>query len=246
MSLAAPDSSLGIVGGKPVAIQEAPWTVEILQQGLPTCTGVILDATHVLTAGHCLFTGAGNVRQSPSTFLVVAGVSNFSDVSDPHAQPRSVAALHLMPGHLETITRSNVATVIAHDLAILVLSKPLLVDQYVKPVSLPTRPLALTGSHIAVAGFGETVPGDTSNRALEELVAPQFLSSCSTSTLLCIVSPPGSACYGDSGSGLVITTAPHPTVVGILSTSGCAPDDENDFVALTSNIAQRFLRTSSA
>jgi hypothetical protein len=139
-----------------------------------------------------------------------------------------------------------VATVIAHDLAILVLSKPLLIDQYVKPVSLPTRPLELSRSHFAVAGFGETVPGDTNNRALEELVAPRFLSSCSTSTLLCIVSSPGSTCFGDSGAGLVVTSALHPTVVGILSTSGCAPDDENNFVALTSNIAQRFLRTSSA
>jgi secreted trypsin-like serine protease len=246
MSLAAPDSSLGIVGGRPVPVQEAPWTVEIFQHGYPTCTGVILDATHVLTAGHCLFSGAGNVRQPPSQFLVVTGVSNFRVFSSPHAQVRRVAAAHLMPGHLQTITGSNAVTVIAHDLAILVVSKPLLIDKYVKPISLTARPLALSRSHFAVAGFGETVDGDTNNGPLEELVAPHFLSFCSTSTVVCIVSSPGSTCFGDSGAGLVVTSAPHPALVGILSTSDCAPGARNDFVALTSNSVEQFLRTSDA
>jgi secreted trypsin-like serine protease len=245
MTLAAPDSSLGIIGGKPVSILAAPWTVEILQRGDPTCTGVIIGATHVLTAGHCLFGAAGNVRQPPSQFLVVAGVSNFREFSSRYAQVRRLAAAHLMPGHLQTITRSNVGTVIAHDLAILVLSKPLLIDRYVKPISLPTRPLALSRSQFAVAGFGETVEGDTNNGQLEKLVAPRFLPFCSTSTLLCIVSSPGSTCFGDSGAGLV-TSAPHPTLAGILSTSSCAPGVQNDFVALTSNSVERFLRTSDA
>jgi hypothetical protein len=48
----------GVGGGETLSIRAAPWSVVVRQDGAMVCTGVIVDATHVLTAGHCVVGGS--------------------------------------------------------------------------------------------------------------------------------------------------------------------------------------------
>ena len=40
--------------GKPVSIQEYPYVVNILKNGMTECVGIILSPTFILTAAHCI------------------------------------------------------------------------------------------------------------------------------------------------------------------------------------------------
>src|SRR5262249_38702981 len=54
--LAVTPSALGVVGGHAVDVRDAPWSVLVIHRaGASTglCSGVIIDATHVVTAAHC-------------------------------------------------------------------------------------------------------------------------------------------------------------------------------------------------
>lgn len=73
----APSLSSGVVGGQPISITQAPWTVEVVAGHHYACTGVIVSPTRVLTAGHCLWSLFTGDRLTPRTFAVEAGVSNF-------------------------------------------------------------------------------------------------------------------------------------------------------------------------
>jgi secreted trypsin-like serine protease len=63
-----------IVGGQPIPVSQAPWTVAVGASG-PSCSGSILDATHVLTAEHCVMVGTTPV----AGLLVADGTSNVMD-----------------------------------------------------------------------------------------------------------------------------------------------------------------------
>jgi hypothetical protein len=247
VGLAVPGTGLGIAGGEAISIQDAPWTVAIFRQGYPACTGVILDATRVLTAAHCVWSDPGNVRQPPSQFRIVAGLSNINDAaSSPFAQVRSVTAVQVMPGHAQNNVFTDPAHFVEHDLALMTLSRPLtLTGPYIRSAALPRRPVKLR--HLMMAGFGETASDDNANDQLKELTAPEFIPACSTSVEICIVSANNSAatCPGDSGGGLVVAGGARPIVIGILSTGspGCPLNGENTFVDLTTKSAERFLGT---
>src|SRR6266404_516149 len=69
-----------VVGGTMIQIQSAPWTVFVTYHFGSTgavCTGSVLDASHILTAAHCLYDPSGILAQ-PSSVSVQAGVSNFA------------------------------------------------------------------------------------------------------------------------------------------------------------------------
>jgi secreted trypsin-like serine protease len=69
-----------IVNGDPVTdIAQRPYQVAVLPPG-ELCGGVIFDATHVITAAHCLVDGSG--LRSPNGYQVLAGTN---DITDPNA-----------------------------------------------------------------------------------------------------------------------------------------------------------------
>lgn len=154
--------AFGVQWGKSVNIRVAPWTVVVLQYQREACTGAIIDPTHVLTAGHCLYNVDAPIPLSQ--FVVEAGVSNFHHpLPSDHLQVRAVSKALLMPGYIPESRRSyaNDLNASAHDLAVLILATPLDLDgSDARPAHLPVpdsrRPSGIT--RLVLAGFGQEQP----------------------------------------------------------------------------------------
>ena len=73
-----------VVGGSPATTTDAPWQALVLPDGY-LCGGAILDATHVVTAAHCVYDDEDQAILAPSTITVHAGITNrFAAGQHPH------------------------------------------------------------------------------------------------------------------------------------------------------------------
>ena len=244
--------ALGVVGGRAVSITAAPWTVVVREYGQQRCTGVIIDPSHILTAGHCVMSDAGDSAKPlpASDFTIEAGVSDFAHpIKSDHPQSRDVIAVRAMPGYLAAseLTYLNYPDAVAHDLAVFALSRPLdLHGDDARAVHLPSTntPKPSRKLSLVMAGFGdEKAAGNYENGTLNEVTKSRVLSGCSTGRVLCMYLTTNT-CYGDSGSGAV-EPGRRPTVVGIFSESqGICQPGMDYYVSLTAPAALRFIRTS--
>jgi secreted trypsin-like serine protease len=219
--------ALGVVGGRQVSIDAVPWTVLVRENGYADCTGVIISPVAVLTAGHCLY----GPSAPASHFTVEAGVSNFNDPSsDDHPQIRRVKATHVMPGYIPAKRRllANEDDSTAHDLAILILDRPLNLagpDAHAARLPAPNAPLPPPTSSLMLAGFGfEQASQTEANGNLNALIDPTIDRGCSTRGALCAWSTTSATCFGDSGAGLV-EPGTHPILLGIVIdiSENCTP-----------------------
>ncbi len=228
-----------IVHGEPTSIEEAPFQVALYDPQLidshepnnllaaQFCGGVIRDATHVVTAAHCVTLG-GFEAAAPEEIEVLAGSANLEvpelgSIKDPVVATAYDPAWE--PFGFE------------HDIGVLTLEKPLWtgptpliggVGVKIAPVGFAaTDPLA--GSAATVSGWGFDKPLTAEqfpSEAEEEAGHPAILQSaevpivaraqCSadyasegfepfTEQLICAgdaSSEPADACYGDSGGPL--------------------------------------------
>jgi hypothetical protein len=243
--------ALGVVGGRTVSITAAPWTVVVREYGQQRCTGVIIDSSHILTAGHCVMSAGGDSAKPlpASDFTIEAGVSNFKHpLKSDHPQSRAVSALRAMPGYIASskVTSSNNNDAVGHDLAVLTLSRPLDLDgDDARAAYLPTTNTVIptSAARLVMAGFGDEKPtGYYENGTLNEVTKSQVEIGCSSNQVLCMYITTGDPCNGDSGSG-AIETGPHPTVLGIMSEAPCRPG-LGYYVALTAPATLRFIRAS--
>jgi secreted trypsin-like serine protease len=145
------DASRSIIGGSPISITQAPWTVYLFQAS-GTCSGAILDATHVVTAGHCVF-DANGVAIVPSALTVYAGISEAQGQlgagGDTAWQMSTASAIRLHPGYSYSENANP------DDVAVVALSTPLTLGGSVQAVSLPAAGSPYPASASAVdAGFG--------------------------------------------------------------------------------------------
>ncbi len=242
--------AFGVRWGKPVAIRTAPWAVVVRETGEQTCTGVIIDPLHVLTAGHCLFNDPQGALVPASLFTIQAGVSNFKHpLASDRPQMRVVSEAAVIPGYIPTSrwTYFNAVDAAAHDLGILTLSSPLdLSGPDARAARLPSADAhePSNSARLVLAGFGNEQPSLSAPRtdALNELIKPGIWP-CTTKRTLCLWSTSG-ACNGDSGAGLV-EPEPRPTVVGILSQNqvGCAAG-LSQYVYLGTPAVLRFISAS--
>ncbi len=94
-SASAARASPRIVGGAKSEIAEFPFQVALYQPGeTPVesrfCGGVILDATHVITAAHCLASSDGLVP--PEDIAVLAGTENLEELGEAVEDPVSTTS----------------------------------------------------------------------------------------------------------------------------------------------------------
>jgi hypothetical protein len=231
IAAAAATGASRVVGGTVIQVQQAPWTVYVQDQSGGTrflCTGSIVDASHILTAAHCVYDDAGRLA-TPSQVTVRAGVSNFSSpLSTDQEQDRPVSLIRVHPAYVYTGRPTP------DDVAVIALASPLdLSGSAVQAVALPSAGAAYpTGTAVGLAGFGRSAPTVQTSGPLSWMTAtvdPQGQCGSSGHGLtdnngitLCAASPSSAVCNGDSGSGLVTTTG-TPVLIGVVSagSTGC-------------------------
>lgn len=211
----------GVVGGRPVPVREAPWTAVLrLDWSLKEhCTAVIVGPATVLTAAHCLY-GYWGLR-TPATLTVTAGVSNYLDPRPGDApQTRTVVSYRVHPGYGRRDEPD--------DIAVLRLDRPFRLRPDVRAVPLAAAGAAYpAGAATTIVGFGQQHQSvATPTGALVAVPAtilpqgvcgvPRWFLLPLNGVRLCARAAAGAACYGDSGSPLVIGGR-RPVLVGVLS-----------------------------
>lgn len=209
-----------IVSGTPIAISAAPWQVYLSTDGM-ACGGVILDSTRVLTAAHCLFDPATNVQRAATAFTVRAGVSNLAKpASGDVPQSAAVASARIHPGYVQSAPFPK-----PDDVAVLQLKTAL-------NLSGPTaRPIAITtatpggGTPASLTGYGQQNPAAPPNGQLYALATgvgdPLACAGPNNAVVVCVASPTGSACSGDSGGPL--TVGSPAVLAGVASFAAGSP-----------------------
>jgi secreted trypsin-like serine protease len=239
-AVAATDASPRIVNGRDPLPEEITALVYI-RAGGSICSGTLVDATHVVTAGHCAASSLGGAK-SPASFTV--GWTPTGALPVPIWVGVSQVALH--PDY-DRQTFVN-------DIAVLTLASPLL---GATPMALATpglaRPALAAGATVQAAGFGYTsARGPLSNRALvaDLTVMPNRVCrddaltyrigdvtfvglDIDTSTAVCAIGVQLASdliidtCQGDSGGPLSTATPTGPRLLGLVSVGvGCAGFDE--------------------
>lgn len=221
-----------VVGGTQVSAADVPWQVALVRAGQTAaagqfCGGVILSATRIATAAHCVAGRGGS--DDPDTLRVLAGTTFLSTVDDA-AQWRDVASL--------TVDPAFDSGVLSHDAAVLTLSAPLALDALgtsdldagtVRAAAIPLSPSPPSdGAAVSVSGWGDTSFGtqagsDALQRA-DLAVLPDADASCGPAytdfdpaTMLCAGAAGRDSCQGDSGGPLVSGSGADAVLVGLVS-----------------------------
>ena len=212
-----------IVGGGTVSTSTYPWQALVTMEndtGPYMCGGVILSATRVATAAHCVV--------GFSNFKVYAGV----DSLPTSATPVPAAAADAMPTY-DADTDINDAAVLTLGTPGLTLAGNVQSIPLVAPAAYPSA-----GTPLTVSGYGElsesgpaatSLQGATVNAVADDVCQADYARTLSPITrpdlVLCAAAtnPDRDACYGDSGGPLVTQTTP-PVLVGIVNSGSAAPN----------------------
>jgi secreted trypsin-like serine protease len=255
-STALANATPRIVGGATASITDYPFQVALLSsQATPDnewlyqfCGGSILDATHVITAAHCVYdTVAPGQAAPPSSLEVLASTDVLADPGPPKVKPGTGEQ------HVAVIATSfdpDYAPELAdYDAAILTLQPPgitLTDPKPARPISILSDLTRAQADDAAdVSGWGDTVPQDPESplppvhdyptdlhavtlHIVDQADCNDVYGGSITPRMICAGDLGKDSCQGDSGGPLVADINDDPNVfdfrlVGIVSTGyGCA------------------------
>jgi secreted trypsin-like serine protease len=222
-----------IYGGAEVAdIAEVPFQAALVLNPYQAsvgqfCGGSIRDATHVITAAHCMYdnpyTQPGQAID-PAALDVLVGTADLADESAP-AQRVGVIAVSFEP-------RYGSSSLFAYDAAVLTLVTPL--DLTSGPARAATR-VAPTewsatppGTLLWVSGWGKIDSGEYPNVLHEAQVPLRDDTSCDTAyggaidgpIMVCAGDAVHDSCFGDSGGPLSVDVDGPPRAPSDLRLAG--------------------------
>ncbi|XP_066247805.1 trypsin-7-like [Euwallacea similis] len=190
------ENPLRIIGGSPANIEDYPYQVLLMIDDLPNCGGSIIQENFVLTAAHCIY-----------------------DVDPHHLTIRAGSANRTTGGQVVRITSVyypdsfNIDTY-DYDVAILKLETPLVLNEQVGTINLPSPDYDIEQGEIAIAtGWGQTDPDDSTLPViLQKVELPEIVTqtcrnyygSLITNRMFCAGYKEGGkdTCSGDSGGPL--------------------------------------------
>ncbi len=191
------------------------------------CGGVILDSTHVLTAGHCAYDTANKFLFNATTANFRVGV--FYNVTSPYFG----VVQYLHPTYTSALPSAERV-----DLAVFKVSPPFVFNADVQPVTLAAGNLETVGRVLQVSGYGLTPAVVPSNSLLYVNMSVVDSAVCSATlqadglgplpvSTFCAGGVAGqSFCTGDSGGPFVYNTgtsaAPSWVLVGTVRGFGSA------------------------
>ncbi|KAM4748732.1 ovochymase-1 [Rhinophrynus dorsalis] len=211
-----------IVGGEEACPNCWPWQIGVLFLKEFHCGGVLISPQWVLTGAHCVLT------RDATNWDVIAG-DHDRLLTEPTEQVRAVGAIKVHE-NFDLRTYDN-------DIALLWLKEPLELNNFVRPVCLPSNEEPLAPSSVCVAtGWGNTLEVGRPAMRLQQLQVPildsnicnnSYYHGAITERMFCAGFPSSQgkdACQGDSGGPLVCRNEKKPFVLyGLVSWGvGCA------------------------
>ena len=256
-----------IVAGNPVSITDHPYQVRVLidhVDGTFQCGGSIRDATHVVTAAHCVVDeGAGPYPEIVAPAAVEVG---YSSANQSSLVSVGVSNVSVAPGYLRDRTP-------AFDVAVLTLASPIDLVGDPEAEAIPFASDAELGAAFSAGapgiatGWGATAEGGSTSANLLGVELPlradsvceaEYGEDYDESVMLCaggtgnLPADNRDTCQGDSGGPLAIDTNPDPNVefyelVGITSFgNGCGrPNTPGAYAWVQSSILRPFLTAAN-
>jgi hypothetical protein len=248
-----------IIGGQESSISQFPWQVFVLLEAegkVFSCGGSILDASHILTAAHCVDHEGTTTPYPAEDILVIAGASEVQlglgiSASPGTAQGRAVKSFRTHPYYSPLPN-------IKDDVAVLELSAPLELsaEKNTQAISLvPNGATPAPGTVLSISGYGKEngAEGSEPNGKLYSTTLTAISSDAcreavgvNSAVLLCAESPNSSTCEGDSGGPL---TEGSPAVqVGIVDFGGkeCPVGRPDGFTNVAAPEVRAFIEGSEA
>jgi len=196
-----------IIGGEDAQKGEFPWQVSLHHKKdnefRHSCGGSIIDATHIVCAGHCVH------NRLAENMLIIAGAHNITDKNE-HSQQQ-------IPVKSFTIHEKYNGIFIANDISIIELESPIQFDKFAKPATLcKSEPEA--GVEVVNSGWGNAHPQGGTPVIMPDILQKVSLEAISRDTckssyplnirehMVCAigtVETPSGACNGDSGGPLI-------------------------------------------
>jgi hypothetical protein len=212
-----------VVGGTPIPIESAPYQVLIRLGADLGCGGSVLDATHVLTAAHCVVVPGQTVPRPPSQLTVMAGFTDTTAPPPPGSQTVGVAEVRPHPFY-EEATKTD-------DVAVLTLATALnLSGPRIKPIALaPVGGGPAPGAALGFSGYGAQVEGRLPDGKLyaatltaitDDRCRPNIAVNASAG-VQCVAGAAQAACFGDSG-GPLTAGGVQVAIASYAPQAGCA------------------------
>lgn len=251
-----------VIGGQRASTAQYPWQVLVLSMPSPTlevlCGGSILDATHILTAAHCIDQQGTTVPYPSSEVRVLAGADSVYSFEEEGIVPAGaqLSAAALVRAHPDYAPLPG----IRDDVAVITLAAPLKLSAASRTAAIGLVESGATpapGTSLTVSGYGKENGLEGKEYEPDGYLYAAGLTAISSdacrnavgvnsAVLLCAGSATSSACEGDSGGPLTEGT---PAVqVGIVDFGGksCPVGSANVFTNVAAPEIRAFIEGSEA
>ncbi|XP_056224266.1 ovochymase-1 [Seriola aureovittata] len=202
-----------IIGGQEAWAHSWPWQVSVCFASMPACGGAIISPLWVISAAHCF------KRYNRASFWkVLAGKHDLDNLQEAGQQLVGVSAI---VSHRSYNTRTKEG-----DMALLRLQRPLVFNQFVRPIDIWMTSLPLF-KKCTITGWGSTQENGPRVNRLQEVnvtvlpseVCNQYYLGRIRSSMFCAGKDEGGvdACQGDSGGPLSCFTGSRYELAGVVS-----------------------------